>query len=647
MKHLDDLPRRDRNSVVDDKAAAAFQKLISESEDFIGQGADRKDYGTDCQIEVVHGGQATNVRVHVQVKGTESELKADGPISIEISRANLNYLLAQPHSVYVCYHVPSETLRFRSAANVLRQYEHKGTNWTKQKTLTVDFTEMLTVDQLKTLADLARLSSRSSRDRRVEQVSATADDVTRVLKNAVAEIHVPENVHLASQLLEQLYESGADANISAAFEAFAAVFGLDHDAMGLCYMAEINLGMAGRSREPGRIEEGLTYFVSRLETGRYQVGSLHYAIGNGLSALGREEEAKEAYEAALGDSAFENTPGPAAQCYKNLGTTFERLGDENKASELYRKALELNPDLAEAHNALGNYHHRHGRYEEALAHYDRVVFTERELGKPSSVTGWRVNIQFILGDGRAAFREINSLIGDADGEPWIWPWCARQVAAFGRTSLENARRAVGFWQRYLRACPEVAVARRELLLVNFYLRSNGEDIGKTYAEFCAEFEGQINHLDIVDAAFAWDRLGHWAQDERNWEEAERCFRTAYELAGGHYGYCLGTALNFLSRFEESLPLLLDQARAIQPDAMSWFQVGVAYEKLGRVPESIDAYEHALMLDPAYDLAMFNLGGVFWNSGDREKALLIWRRAVEQFPDHELTARLRSELPLPL
>ena len=72
-------------------------------------------------------------------------------------------------------------------------------------------------------------------------------------------------------------------------------------------------------------------------------------------------------------------------------------------------------------------------------------------------------------------------------------------------------------------------------------------------------------------------------------------------------------------------MLLDQAQAIQPDAMSWFQVGLAYEKLGRVPESIDAYEHALMLDPAYDLAMFNLGGVFWNSGDREQALLILYR----------------------
>ena len=647
MSHFDDLPKRDRNSEVEEKAVAAFQKLISESEDFIFQGADGKDYGTDCQIEVVHKKQATNVRVHVQVKGTEGEVEVDGSISIEISRANLNYLLAQRHSVYVCYHVPTDSLRFSYVESVLRQYEHEGKDWTKQKSLTVEFTEMLTVDRLKTLAALARSSSASSRDRRVEQVSAAVNDVPRVLKNSVAEIHVPEDVNLASQLLEELYDNGADANISAAFEAFAAVLGLDHDSMGYCYMAEINLGMAHRSREPRRIEDGLTYFKSRLETGRYPVGSFHYTIGNGLSALDREKEAKDAYEAALGDPAFANKPGLAAQCYKNLGSSFETLGDEDKAIVLYRKALKLSPDLPEAHYALGRYRHRHGQYEEALVHYDRISFAERELGKQSSVAGWRVNVQFNLGDGRAAFRDINSLIGEADSEPWIWSWCARQVAAFGRTTLDNARLAVGFWQRYLRAYPDVTAAKRELLLANFYLRSKGEDIGKTYAEFCAEFEQQINDLDIVDAAFAWDRLGHWAQDERNWEEAERCFRAAYELAGGHYGYCLGTALNFLGRFEESLPLLLDQAQTIQPDEMSWFQVGLAYEKLGRIPESIDAYKQALALDPAYALAMFNLGGVYWNSGDREQALPIWRRAVELFPDHELTTRLRSEIPFPL
>ena len=539
------MPKRDRSRVIEEKAEAAFQKLISQSEDFIFQGADRKDYGTDCQIEVVQGNQPTNVRIHVQLKGTESALNTDGSASIGISRTNLNYLLSQPYSFYVCYHVPSDSLRVNFVENVLRKYEHSGTRWTEQNTLTVNFTEVLTVDRLKDLATLTRSSSALSRDRRIEQVSATVDNVPSLLKKSVTEIHVPENAELASELLEQLYENGADANISAAFDTFAAVLGLVHDAMGFCYMAEINLGMAGRSQQLGRIENALIHFESRLESGRYQVGSLHYTIGNAYSALGREEEAKIAYQAALGDPTFANMPATAAQCYKNLGTCLEGLGDESNAAELYRNALGLNPDLAEAHNALGNHHHRHGRYEEALVHYDRVIFTDRELGRLSSVAGWRVNIHFVLGDGPAAFREINSLLGSSDSEPWIWPWCARQVAWFGRTSVHNARLAVHFWQRYLRAHPDAAAARRELLLANFFLRSKGDDIGKTFAEFNTEFDSHVNDLGGDDAALAWDGLGHWAQDEGNWTQAERCFRKAYELGGGHYGYCLGTALTRL------------------------------------------------------------------------------------------------------
>jgi hypothetical protein len=51
---------------------------------------------------------------------------------------------------------------------------------------------------------------------------------------------------------------------------------------------------------------------------------LHYTIGNAFSALGDEQSAKVAYEAALADPAFGDNPDLAAQGHKNLGTSFER-----------------------------------------------------------------------------------------------------------------------------------------------------------------------------------------------------------------------------------------------------------------------------------------------------------------------------------
>lgn len=647
MDHLDDLPKRHRNHATESKAEAAFQNLLSNSEDFVLQALDRKDYGTDCQIEVIDRESATNVRIHVQLKGTEGDENTDGAVSVEIRRSNLNYLLMQPHSFFVCYHIPTDTLRFCSADAVIRRYEHSGKNWTQQQTLTVIFSELLTGARLKSMAALARSSATSLRNMRVAQTAAHPEDLPGIVKPIHPDLHVPEDEVQAAAILSSLYESGADEIISTAFEKFASILPHDHDAMICCYMAEINLGMAGRGGKSARIASGISYLESKLDTGHFNSGSLHYSIGNGLSALGHEEEAARAFTIAIQHLTGDGAPLLLAECYKNLGSSYERLGHGDKASGFFREALRHNPQLPEAHYALGLNYYRKGDYVEALEHFDQVVFAECTLGKRSSVSGWRINVLFNLGDSKAAFRELNMLLSNAGDEAWIWPWCAQQVASFGHASPESAKLSITFWDRYLKVHPNCPSGMRERLLNRLYLRSEGQVVGLTYLAFKTEFEASIIHVQGEAAAYLWDRLGHWAQEENNWQEAERCFRIAYDLAGGHYGYCLGTALNLLNRPEESLPILLAQAEELQPDDMSWFQVAVAYEKQGLTHESIGAYMKAIALNPNYALAWFNMGGLHWNSGALEEASRVWKTAVERFPDHELTALLRRDIPFAL
>lgn len=643
---FDDLPKRDTRHVIEEKAEVAFQNRLTGNGRFMLQRADRKDYGIDCQIEVIDGDQATNARVHVQLKGTERELNADGSLSVEVSRPNLNYLLMQPHSAYVAYHLPTDTLRICPADLVMRQYEHAGTSWAHQKTVTVTFTEALTSDRLDRLAALAGSDSRTTRNSRLQQIRSTTAEIPGLLRRTVPHVHVPDDPGSARALLEQLYERNADDVISAGFEQFEAVLGPGSPLLGLAYMSEINLGLSGRVIDTARVEAGVAHFQAELDRGRYQRGSLLYTIGNGFSALGQEDAARTNYEAALNDPDVADCPELAAQIHKNLGGSLDQLGETALAVDHYREALRLDPHLPEAHYALAQVHIHQGKWADALAHLDRAVFAGAARTKTAGVIGWRANVLFNMGDGEAAFRELNSLLTDTEVEPWIWPHCGRLVATFGRTMTANARHALGFWTRYVRALPDHAAARRELLLATFYLRSQGEDVGRSYAEFRAEFDRQISHVtDPEDAAFLWDRLGHWAQDEEDWTEAERCFRIAYDLDGGHYGYCLGTALNFLDRHQESLPLLKEQAETLQPDAMSWFQLGVAYADLGHSAAAADAYGKALALDPDYALAAFNLGGVHWNSGDTLDAIEVWESAIARFPDHELAAKLRRDLPM--
>ena len=112
---LDSFPTRDNNSVLATRSEARFERAIVEVDSFVVQQRDRKDYGTDFQLEAGKTGGMTNFRVHVQLKGTDTDANNDGSISVSVRRTNLNYMLSQPHSIYVCYHAPTDRLLARAA----------------------------------------------------------------------------------------------------------------------------------------------------------------------------------------------------------------------------------------------------------------------------------------------------------------------------------------------------------------------------------------------------------------------------------------------------------------------------------------------------------------------------------------------------
>ena len=68
------------------------------------------------------------------------------------------------------------------------------------------------------------------------------------------------------------------------------------------------------------------------------------------------------------------------------------------------------------------------------------------------------------------------------------------------------------------------------------------------------------------------------------------------------------------------------------------------EGVGDTEGCIDAYERVLKLDETYAKAWFNLGWIYWNSGQVDKAKEVWVEAIRRFPEHELAARLKADLP---
>ena len=645
MSSFDDLPKRDRNRGLQEQSETAFQTAISECGEFVVQSEDKYDYGTDYLIEATDVGAMTNVRVHVQLKGTGRKKNADGSVSLSIDRTNLNYLAMQPGSIFVCYHTSSKRLLVRRVDDVVREYEHSGKRWSDQTTVTVRFKDDFDQSFQRTLKAYVVACAKGARDQRLHFTTRPPENISAFLEEGAIDLPVPADQQQAEEMLAKLYDSGHDRTISRSFDKFRSILGPSNGKFMIAYMAEINLGLNGREYNRSRIVDGIDVISSAVDDGVFQPGSLLYCVGNGWLAIGEHEKARDAYNSALVFLDQANTSGIAAQCYKNLGTAMEELNTPDAAHACYTRALELDPDLAEAHFALALWHNRkNADLDHALEHLDAIVWPANSAGTLPSVQGWRAEILFKQGKIKEAFRDIRALLSDRDDLDWVWPWCVRLVATYGRTSFDAAQDSVQFWDTYLRSFTVDLFAQRERLLCVWLIHANGGQAECDYDGF-KQTVADVVAGGAPNPAFLWDRAGHWAQDEKDWSEAEKCYRKAFELSPAEYRYCLGTALNFLGRHEEALPILLPQAKEHQPDAMSWFQVAVAREETGDVEGCINAYERALQLDENYDLAWFNLGGVYWNSQNEVDAMATWKEAIRRFPTHQLSSKLQRDFPI--
>ena len=539
---------------------------------------------------------------------------------------------------------PAACLLARYALDVVLEYERRGPSWRAQDTITVRFVQEFDERFQRTLHARVLAAGRSARDRRLEWTVTPPEKLPSLVRSSVAHAEVPTNTAEAQKLLLELYHDGQDRVISASFARFAAVLGSVPGGLDIAYMSEINLGLNNLPFDETRVRKGIEALEEAMGRRKMHPASLRYCQGNAWLALREYETARDVYTTALAEMDDPRLADLAAQCCKNLGTTLEQLGEHVGAVQLYKRALQLNPDLAEAHFALALQYLRTGEnLPLALTHLDAVTYRHGSAVTAPPIQGWRVEILFRMGDTAGAYRELNTLLTAANQFDWIWRSCARQVAKYGRASTDSTAKALAFWRVYLRNHPADVAAQRQHFLCLSVLHWDKRPTDSNFEEFKSAAARLIDQRD-PDPAFLWDRVGHWAQSEGDWNNAEQAFRKAYELEPERYGYCLGTALNFLDRHAEALPILLEQAEKHMPDAMSWFQVAVAREAVGDIPATIAAYQRALELDPQYDLAWFNLGGIYWKSRDVEQARATWTEAISKFPEHWLAIKVQRELP---
>jgi len=100
--------------------------------------------------------------------------------------------------------------------------------------------------------------------------------------------------------------------------------------------------------------------------------TLYQNMGGLYASMGDTEKARELYQKAVSLSAY-GDPKDAAVNYYNMGVTFINSGKSEEAIEALNKALEADPEYAEAHYQLGISMLGTGQMEESADHLKKYL----------------------------------------------------------------------------------------------------------------------------------------------------------------------------------------------------------------------------------------------------------------------------------
>jgi tetratricopeptide (TPR) repeat protein len=264
------------------------------------------------------------------------------------------------------------------------------------------------------------------------------------------------------------------------------------------------------------------------------------------------------------------------------GFAHHQAGELRRAEALYRKALQKDPDDANALHLLGVVAYQCGSVGTALRLIERALPRLPELP----------DVHLNYGN---ALREIGRL--------------AEAVASY--------RRAIALNPDYGMAHNNLAAALNQQEEFAVGLASSKRAIA-----LIPEFFGA--HVNHADSLMGLERFA----------EAEGPLRRALGLAPdrAQTQRDLGWVLAKLGRYEEAVACL-DQAIALDPeDPTAHFALGTTLYLRKELPGSESEFRRAVALAPDYAAGWHELGAVLRSSGRFDEAVLCFRRARDIDPD---------------
>ncbi|MEL7038892.1 MAG: tetratricopeptide repeat protein [Cyanobacteria bacterium J06592_8] len=279
-----------------------------------------------------------------------------------------------------------------------------------------------------------------------------------------------------------------------------------------------------------------------------------------------------------------------AKLYRELGRLLAATQNYEEAIASYDKAVEIQPDYAQAWNNRGLELYYLERYTEAVQSYDKALEIQ-----PDDAKAW-YNRGFALLKLERYTEALQSFDKAVEIQPdYADVWNNRGVALY---NLERYTEAIQSYDKAVEIQPDVAYA----------WNNRGNALGKLerYTEAIQSYD---KALEIKpDDASAWNNRGVALRKLERYTEALQSYDKALEIQPDDADVWnnRGVALYNLERYTEAIQSY-DKAVEIQPDvAYAWNNRGNALGKLERYTEAIQSF------DKAIEIELNN--GIAWNNG---------------------------------
>jgi tetratricopeptide (TPR) repeat protein len=282
--------------------------------------------------------------------------------------------------------------------------------------------------------------------------------------------------------------------------------------------------------------------------------------------------------------------------YLTAGKVYLQQNEYEAAEEQFRKALEANPNDAEAHIWLGRTYAQQKEYGAASRELD--IALEIDPGKMD------------------AYRK----------EPQIY-WAIYQNAGI---ELNTAGDYVKAKDRFLRAL-EIDATRA----------STKEALGLVGVNHAVEligagdYEGALSELSEAIGRYAALERAHFLKgvclmnlDRR--EEAKEAFEEAVALDPKDRDsyFNLGLLHILLDEHEDAIAAFQKLIELDETDAEGWSYLGLAYVNVEEYSAAIQALQRAIELDPTNPTSYNNLGIAYSKMGMQNEAFAAFKRAEE-------------------